>query len=273
MDLEIVSQTALWTAAGRAYEVSRSDRLFDDPFASALAGPEGVAWLYSDPIEAQNTNYLAIRTRFYDEWMQAVVAHGVKQVVLLGAGMDTRAFRLAGLEGITLWEVDRRELLELKAQRLASVGSVPLCDRRPVAADVRDPHWLQCLKKAGFCSEQSVAWVAEGFFTYLEESTVVDVITGIARTSPSSSLGFDVVSKDFLISPWTTPYVSLLQRRGTPFKFATNCPEVLLLAHGWEPEAVVEPGQTLYGRKRWKWPVMPRSFPNIPRSFLITARN
>lgn len=272
MDLELVSRTALWTAAGRAWESQRTDRLFDDPLASVLAGPEGQAMLSADPIEAQNTTYLAIRTRFFDEWLMDVVQQGVSQIVLLGAGMDTRAFRLVDLKDVILWEVDQLPLLNLKDSRLNEMEARPLCDRRTVAVDIGQHRWLNRLTESGLRLEAPVVWVAEGFFTYLEESTVLDILTHITDAcSTTTLLGFDAVSKDFLTSGFTRRYVTLLQKRGTPFKFATNSPEALLRDYGWTVDAVLEPGQTAYGRRRWPWPLMPRSTPNVPRSFLITA--
>ena len=126
-----VALTSLWAAALRAVESERPDALFHDPFARALAGPEGfevleAAWAVA-PIEAPT---VPVRTRFFD---QRIVRGS--QVVLLGAGMDSRAFRLDWPAGTRLFEIDLPEVLALKRQRLGA--AVPRCTRVEVAIDLR----------------------------------------------------------------------------------------------------------------------------------------
>src|SRR5215207_6472776 len=96
--MDSVGLTSRWVAAARARESERLDRLFDDPLAAALAGSEGFAWL--DHMEraqpwGQPALYVVVRTRFFDDFqLRASWATGARQVVLLAAGMDARAFRL-----------------------------------------------------------------------------------------------------------------------------------------------------------------------------------
>ena len=85
--------TACWTASVRAMERVRADRLFDDPWAAALAGAEGAAWLARR--SANSVVPIIVRTRFFDDFLQRIThQHAIRQVVLLAAGLDTRAFRL-----------------------------------------------------------------------------------------------------------------------------------------------------------------------------------
>ena len=89
----LLALTASWTAAVRAQESEREDRLFDDPWASALAGADGLAWLEQGSAESAVADVL--RTRFFDDYLLRVAREeGIRQVVLVGAGLDTRAFRL-----------------------------------------------------------------------------------------------------------------------------------------------------------------------------------
>ena len=102
--------TACWTAAVRAAETSRDDRLFEDPWAATLAGPEGAAWLAARP--PGSTLPIAIRTRFFDDWLHDVaIEAGIRQVVLLAAGLDTRAYRLPWAAATTVFELDRPAVL------------------------------------------------------------------------------------------------------------------------------------------------------------------
>jgi Leucine carboxyl methyltransferase len=93
-----VAATSRWMAAARARESERTDRLFCDPLAAVLAGPEGFEWLQDMEAAAGSDvpgRYPVIRTRFFDDFvLDACQRLGVRQVVLAAAGLDTRAFRL-----------------------------------------------------------------------------------------------------------------------------------------------------------------------------------
>ena len=109
-----LASTAYWIAAIRAHESKRSDRLFNDPWAALLAGQVGPGWFDRMPTELNSGNeiVIAIRTKFFDDFLsRAVTEHQIRQVVLMAAGMDTRAFRLAWPEGTRLFELDQPELL------------------------------------------------------------------------------------------------------------------------------------------------------------------
>src|ERR687897_2939765 len=96
--MDPVGLTSRWMAAARARESERADRLFDDPLAATLAGPEGFTWLERLEAAAQADGpglYPVIRTRFFDDFLlDSCRILGVRQVVLAAAGLDTRAFRL-----------------------------------------------------------------------------------------------------------------------------------------------------------------------------------
>jgi methyltransferase (TIGR00027 family) len=110
-------------AAARARESERPYRLFDDPLAAALAGPEGFAWLERmEPVPRFGgpALYVVVRTRFFDDFLlYACWGAGVRQVVLLAAGMDARAFRLNWPPGTRLYELDRPEVLAAKEEVIA----------------------------------------------------------------------------------------------------------------------------------------------------------
>ncbi len=88
--------------------------LFDDPWAEALAGPEGRTWL--EGRSPASLLPIVVRTRYFDDWLTTVAAeHALDQVVIVGAGLDTRAYRLAWPSGVVVYEVDRAALLARKA--------------------------------------------------------------------------------------------------------------------------------------------------------------
>ncbi len=146
-----ISYTARFTAASRARETRRPDRLFEDPWAELLAGPEGFELLARWEQAARPPNapagmenpYIAIRTRYFDDFLAGAMATSgsiggaqpARQVVMLAAGLDTRAFRLSWPPGTRLFELDRPDLLAAKAEVLRAAGAVPRCDRQPIPAD------------------------------------------------------------------------------------------------------------------------------------------
>ena len=271
--MDALAQTARWTAAARARESQRPDRLFEDPLAAVLAGEQGFALLDAEPPEARDNPYLAIRTYFFDDWLERVTRQEqVQQVVLVAAGMDSRAFRLRWPAELVLFEVDQPALLELKAELLSSTGFSSTCERRPVGVDLERDAWADRLRAAGFRDDTASVWLAEGFFEYLPAAAVESVLVATAALSaPGSRLGADFVSEDLLRSPWMTAYLSELERRGTPWRFGTNQPEHLLERYGWRADQVRQPGEEGAGAGRWPWPVAPRDVPGLPRSFLVTA--
>ncbi|MGH7881626.1 MAG: class I SAM-dependent methyltransferase, partial [Candidatus Dormibacteraceae bacterium] len=96
--LDPLAKTALWTASMRAREHNRSDRLFSDPLAQMLAGDEGLQIMQQfegDVQQGLEDPALAVRTRFFDDELARLAGIGIRQFVLVAAGMDTRAFRLS----------------------------------------------------------------------------------------------------------------------------------------------------------------------------------
>jgi methyltransferase (TIGR00027 family) len=188
---DIVSHTSLLTAAARAAESLRPDRLFDDPHAAALAGPAGDALLAEAGRETAVPS-IAIRTRFYDGAIQAAVLRGVRQIVLLGAGLDTRAYRL-GLPGAVRWfEVDRAPVLAYKRQLLA--GAAATVTLHDVPGDACEQPTFDALRAAGLDPRASVLWVAEGLLCFLGPDEIGTLFERVIQssTAPGSAVLFDV---------------------------------------------------------------------------------
>src|SRR5262245_11147134 len=111
----LLGLTARHTAAARARESQREDHLFNDPWAERLAGPEGKAWVEQQSFDSGIT--IIVRTRFFDDFLMRVsAASSLRQVVLLAAGLDTRAYRLPWPNHTHLFEVDQPQVLEYKEQ-------------------------------------------------------------------------------------------------------------------------------------------------------------
>jgi methyltransferase (TIGR00027 family) len=177
---ELVGATALGVAASRAAETAGPDPLIRDDFARVLvssAGPAwarladaALAWLDGDPqgqrAHRLSIDYQAVRTHFFDEYFGNAVGAGIGQVVILAAGLDSRAYRLNWPPGTAVYEIDQPKVLEYKTGILEQHGAVPTASRRPVPVDLRD-DWPAALTAAGFDRTQPTAWLAEGLLPYL----------------------------------------------------------------------------------------------------------
>ncbi|WP_181019971.1 SAM-dependent methyltransferase [Nonomuraea typhae] len=262
--IDPVAGTARWTAAMRAEESARPDRLFDDPFATLLAGEDGRARLSQDG----STPAITIRTRFFDD----VIAKSTPpQFVLIAAGMDTRAYRLGLPPATTVYELDRPELLRLKDGLLHDAGAVPTCARRSVGTDLTG-DWDVTLAEAGFDPNRPTLWSAEGLTQYLDAADVTGLIERITELSaPGSELLIDFIGQSLLDSdePERRAWLDRLIERGTPWHFGTDRPEDLL-----EPEwAATVTTLSSVGKAlgRWPGPDVPRETPGSPHVFLIHA--
>jgi len=274
-ELDPVGRTARWTAAARAVETQRPDRLFTDEYAATLAGPEGFALMERfEAFTGGRNPVLPLRTRFYDEVLRAHVHDGeTRQVVLVAAGLDTRAFRLAWPPGTTVFELDQPTLLTSKNAALSELGAEPACDRRTVGADLTE-DWVTALTDAGYAPDQSCVWIAEGLLCYLPEPAVEHLLRTTSQHSTGGSrIATDFIGKTFLTSPSMEPMRTRLTDLGAPWLSGSDEPEHLLTACGWQPERVLQPGEPGFDFRELPLPTIPRDVdaPGLPRLFFATA--
>jgi methyltransferase (TIGR00027 family) len=267
-----VALTALMVAAARAREHARPDRLFWDPYAAALAGEEGPGLL--DDLErasgdTPSSPYLSIRVRFFDDLLLKVVSStGVRQVVVLAAGMDTRAFRLPWPAGTEVYELDRPEVLARKDATLQSISAVARCTRHRVDVDLAYP-WGQALQDAGFDPHTPSIWLAEGLLQYLDDAAVRHVLSQTAQlAAPGSVLGANLINAAFLTHPATQSFREMFAELDAPWQWGTDEPEALFAQHGWRA-TVTLPGEE--GANFGRWPRPLTRDPDAPRLFLVTA--
>jgi methyltransferase (TIGR00027 family) len=204
---EAVGRTALGVAMVRAMESRRRDRLFHDPYAAAflaaardLRDPayRGAAALVGgvSSIGAGFWSRVVIRTRFFDDWLREVTGRGVAQVVILGAGLDTRAYRLAWPPGTRVFELDQPEVLAFKRHVLARHHAVPRCDHRPVPVDLR-ADWAAPLTGAGLGQDRPTIWLLEGLLIYLSADEATHLFATIhGLSAPGSHTAFEAEQTD-----------------------------------------------------------------------------
>lgn len=189
-----VGFTALAVAAARSVETHRPEPLVDDPYAEAFVeaarspvpmptGPDRTA----DPSWVLMSTYMGVRSRFFDTYFADAQAAGVDQVVVLAAGLDTRAYRLDWAPGTVFYELDVPKVLAFKAQVLAERGALPRCERRPVAIDLRD-DWSAALLAAGLRRDRPTAWLAEGLLPFLPDDATAHLLGTLHELSAPGSL-------------------------------------------------------------------------------------
>ena len=188
-----VSSTAHGVAAFRALESKRdpSIRLFHDPYASALAGKVG-----QERIERQDSfsgwfaERCAARTKkIDDEVSKAINSDGFKQICTLGAGLDSRAWRLQKTveHSVRYIEVDFQEIFDFKLSVLKSEGAVSPFDYRSVVADLSLDTWPDVLITGGFDPTIPTLWLMEGFINYLTEEEAAVLVDRLGSLSPAGS--------------------------------------------------------------------------------------
>lgn len=270
--MKTVSYTSQWTAAARAVETDRNDALFKDPLAKYLAEPKGFELLKTyDGGGLQD--FVAIRTKYIDTAIESLVMMGnIRQVVIVAAGMDTRAYRLHWPWDTVLYEIDYDALHYEKQKRLDKLGVNTLVDRRVVMADL-STSWLPELYNAGFDTQQPTLWIAEAILFFLHEQEVATLLTTLASIStPGSFLITDVLNAEILKSISTQNFLNSLRANNIPWLFGINNPEEYFAKFNWEVFDIKEPGQDGAGLGRWPYAVIPRETLHVPRNWLIQAQ-
>ncbi|GAA0496575.1 S-adenosyl-L-methionine-dependent methyltransferase [Paractinoplanes deccanensis] len=248
-----VSWTALLTADSRAQETRRAgDALVTDPYAAAFvaahrgASPDP-AGRGASALWAVFEFYIPQRTPFFDQAvLRATATCG--QVVLLGAGLDTRAYRLGLTPSTTVYEVDRPALLAFKDEVLGTLGATPTCRRAEVRADLTSGDLPAALAQAGFDPRQPSVFVAEGLLMYLtdaEADALLDQVTTIA--APGSVLLGEHYSRRFTDAdvPWDhldDTDRATWRRLSTSWAYGLvgRHPAQVLTGHGWTPTNVTD---------------------------------
>ncbi|OOK76286.1 putative S-adenosyl-L-methionine-dependent methyltransferase ML2640 [Mycobacterium kansasii] len=174
---ESVGATALGVAAARAAETESENPLVKDPFARVFvdAAGEGIWSVFADPrllaqaadIEPEvrsrvraMIDFMATRTAFFDEFFLGAADAGVRQVVILAAGLDARAWRLPWPDGTVVYELDQPKVLDFKTATLRRHGARPTSRLVTVPIDLRQ-DWPKALQETGFDTSKPSAWSAE----------------------------------------------------------------------------------------------------------------
>src|ERR1700744_5374697 len=211
---ESVGATALGAAGGRAKETDSADPLITDPYARLFleAAGDGIWRVYLDddlPAELADVDphlqdrmqamlgYTACRTKFFDEYFLTAAADGIRQAVILAAGLDSRAWRLAWPAGCVVYEIDQPKVLEFKTDTMESHAVDPIASHVSVGIDLR-LDWPKALTEAGFDASAPTAWSAEGLLPYLTADAQDLLFERIQSLSaPGSRVAVEAFTNEF----------------------------------------------------------------------------
>jgi methyltransferase (TIGR00027 family) len=212
---ESVGTTALGVAAARAAETDSENPLIRDPFARLFldaAGPGMWIMFGSLTVSAEladvdpdlsarmksRVDFMAARTAFFDEFFISAADAGIRQVVILASGLDSRAWRLPWPDDTTVYELDQPKVLQFKSETLQSHGAHPMSTQVDVPVDLRQ-DWPKALQRAGFDPSVPTAWSAEGLLRFLPARAQDLLFERIdALSTRRSRLATNAPGEDFL---------------------------------------------------------------------------
>ncbi|GLY90790.1 class I SAM-dependent methyltransferase [Actinoallomurus iriomotensis] len=222
---EGVGLTALMVAAARAIETHRHDALARDVYAEHFvrAARASADWPVrphqvpdgdADPLWGRLGRYFGLRTRVLDDFILRQVSAGTRQVVLLGAGLDTRAYRLDWPPGCRVFELDQEDVLAFKGRVLGGLRAVPKTERVPIAADLR-LEWAGALTGAGFDPAAPTVWLAEGVLLYLPHAAERAMIEAVdALSVAGSALAYEIKLAPESAAVQESPIYTVARRTG-----------------------------------------------------------
>lgn len=247
-----VSDTAFLVAYCRALESARPDALFHDPLAERLAGEKGKAITAAFPFAPMVRWNVAIRTVIIDDFITSAIARGVDTVLSLGAGLDTRPYRLDLPSKLSWIEVDYPEMIAFKAERLASEN--PSCSLERVGLDLGDIAARRELLARVDARAWRIMVLTEGVILYLDESQVATLADDLRALAHVDGWIVDYMSKE------SVAYRERAGRSRLPeearFKFAPADWFGFFAAHRWSVREVRY--LAIEGARRGRRPPLPR---------------
>ena len=230
MPITHVSDTAHWVAMYRAMESERADALFDDPYARQMAGELGESIVREVPYGGSMAWAVIVRTAVMDEMIMACLERGATRVLNLGAGLDTRAFRLKLPAELRWFDVDLPAMVAHRRTCLKDVK--PRCEHAHITADVTDAKGLSDLVSAAAAGHGPMLVVSEGLLVYLEPALVGALAQALHAQAAAQWWLTDLVSP-MLLGMVGSSWPSNEAAASTPFRFAPRDSAQFFEPWGW----------------------------------------
>ena len=229
--IQDVSDTAFMVAAYRAIESERADALFHDPVARKLAGSHGENIVRNLPRWARFGQwFVAIRTVIIDELIEAAIAQGADTIINLGAGLDSRPYRMALPKTLRWIEVDYPMMIELKEQRL--LGDKPRCHLEHVKLDLTGRPARQKLFAEIAGKSKKVLVLTEGVVPYLSTEEAASLADDLRAHGAFQYWIVDYLSDE--ARRFRHRNVKSLKMQNAPFRFEPEDYFAFFSSHGWQ---------------------------------------
>lgn len=249
------SRTALRVAALRAaHQLLDEPIVLDDPVALRILGAKAEAEMredpfqHNDPISRGMRAGLVVRSRFAEEEVARAVTAGVRQYVVLGAGLDTFAYRNPHAEAtLRVFEVDHPATQQWKRQSLADAGIALPGNLTFAPADFEHGTLAQVLAEAGFRTDHPACFSWLGVTMYLTEAAIMEALGFVASLPKGSSIAFDFMAPSSMLNPIERVIVEFVGRQlaasGEPWisAFAPAVLRAQVLALGFSEVETYEP--------------------------------
>jgi methyltransferase (TIGR00027 family) len=247
-----VGYTALLVAGWRALHALSAQPLVRDEYAKVFIAASQDPYL-AEVLANPGTNedetafprLYGVQTRFFDDFFAAAGDAGIRQAVIVAAGLDSRTYRLEWPHGTSVFEIDLPKVLEFKGRVLGEHGALPKASRVEVAADLRT-DWSRPLEAAGFDTERPSAWSVEGILPYLTDEAQNTLFTRISGLSaPGSRIAIGALGSRLdhdQLEALETKHPGVNMSGDVDFSALTyepkGDPAEWLAAHGWSVEPV-----------------------------------
>lgn len=226
--IENVSDTAFWVAHHRGLEGERADALFRDPLAKVLAGERGRMIAQSMPRPQMTTWALVIRTCIIDDFIREAIVKGAGTILNLGAGLDTRPYRMDLPPSLTWVEVDYPAVIAFKEERLAE--EKPRCSLERIKLDLADVEARRRMLASLDARGRKILVLTEGVIPYLTTEAVGSLADDLRALTPVRWWIVDYFAKEVL-----KMRARRMKRKmqNAPFKFEPDDWLGFFEAHGW----------------------------------------
>jgi len=255
------SRTALGAAAHRAAHQLDGAWLFTDPLAVNIVGEEAAAESRADAANAGMRIFIAARSRFAEDTLARSLARGVTQLVVLGAGLDTYAYRGGERRKLQIFEVDHPATQAWKRERLAAIGVAPDANVRYAPVDFENERIADGLARAGFDPKQRTFFFWLGVVPYLSRAAIDASWALIANNPGGGEVVFDYANLPETMAPAERAGFDALVARvaaaGEPFLTFFNPTQ---LAHDLRAAGFAAVNDATLGD------ILATYFPNTPRS-------
>ena len=242
--IQNVSDTSYWIAAYRAEETKKTNPAFKDPFAASLAGEKGIAIMQDMPNQKTMAFGITVRTTAIDYLVELAIKEGCDVILNLGAGLDTRPYRMQLPQTLQWIEVDFPAIINYKTDILK--GHSPVCKLIRIATDLSDETERKKLFARLGSEAKKALVITEGVINYLTNEAAASLSSDIYSV-PSFCYWIQNYRRGRMRNTGVRPMANKV-RETSPFLFTAKDAFTFFARQGWKVKkniGVIDEGQRL----------------------------